>query len=85
MPTVVEINASSLAIRAVLAQEKNDRKFHPILLASRTMYGAERKHSVCEREAIAVIFAVKRVRVYLLTSKSFADFVNQQELRRASA
>ena len=60
---VVETDASSVAVGAVMAQRKEDRKVHPIQLASRTMTSAERKYYACEREALAVIFGLKKFRV----------------------
>ena len=82
-PFVVETDASSVAIGAVLAQKKEDGKVHPIQYASRTMTAAERNYSACEREALAVIFALKKFRVYLLSSIPFTLITDHQALRYA--
>ena len=58
-PLVVETDASSVAVGAVLDQKKEDKKVHPIQYASRRMTGTERHYSAFEKEALAVIFARK--------------------------
>ena len=55
-----------MSVGAVLAQKKEDGRIHPIPYASRTMNTSERKYSACEHEALAVIFSLKKFRVYLL-------------------
>ena len=82
-PFIVETDASSVAVGAVLAQKKEDGKVHPIQYASRTMTAAERNYSAYEREALAVIFALKKFRVYLLFSISFSLITDHQALRYA--
>ena len=80
-PFIVETDASCLSLGAVLAQKKEDGKVHPIQYASRTMTDAEKKYSTCEREALAVIFALKKFRVYLLSSIPFTIITDHQALR----
>ena len=70
-PFLVETNVSSVAVGAVLAQNKEDRRTHRIQYASPTMSQAERKYSACEREALAAIFSLKKSRVFLLSSGPF--------------
>lgn len=53
----VEKDASLNAVAAVLAQSKEDGEFYTVQYALRTMSAAEQKYSVCEKEALAVIFA----------------------------
>ena len=67
---------------AVLSQKKNDLRIHPVQYASRTLNQAERNYSACEREALAVIFALKKFRIYLL-SETFTLGTNHQALRHA--
>ena len=80
-PFIVETDASNLSLGGVLAQKKEDGKIHPIQFASRTMTDAEKKYSTCEREALAVIFALKKFRVYLLSSTPFTVITDHQALR----
>ena len=80
---VVETDASSVAVGAVLAQKKKDGKIHPVKYASRTMNKTERDYSDCEREALAVIFAFEEVRVYLLSTQRFLLIMDHQFLQYA--
>ena len=70
-PFIVGTDASSVAFGALLAQKKADEKVHPIQYTNRTMAAAERNYSACEREALAVIFALKKFRVYLYPKTFF--------------
>lgn len=80
-PFVEETDASSVAVGAVLAQRKWDKRVHPIQYARRTMQSAERKYSACEREALAAIFALKTFRVYLLSTERFTVITDHQPLQ----
>lgn len=82
-PFVVETGASSIAVGAVLPQKKEDGKIHPIQYASRTMTSTEKNYSACEREALAVIFALKKFRVYLLSTQKFTLITDHQALQYA--
>ena len=58
-PFVVGTDASSVALGAVLAQKKDDGKIHRVQDASRTIAAAEKNYFAGEREALAVMFALK--------------------------
>ncbi len=77
---IVETDASAVALVAVLSQEDDDGSVHPLRFASRTMNTTERNYDVCEREALAVIFALKKFRVYLLGSEKFTVISDHQAL-----
>lgn len=64
-PFIVETDESAHAVGTLLAQKQDDRKIHLIQFTSGTMTAAERRHSACEREALAVIFALKKFRLFL--------------------
>lgn len=65
-PFCVNTGASGRTLGFFLAQKKEDSKIHPMYYANRTFNYAEKKYSTSEREALAVIFVVKKFRVYLL-------------------
>lgn len=48
------------AIGAVLSQKKEDGNVHFIQLASHTLTTTKKKYSACEREALSVVFALKK-------------------------
>ncbi|MEL7308979.1 MAG: reverse transcriptase family protein, partial [Pseudomonadota bacterium] len=63
-------DASDAAVAAVLQQEGR-----PIEYASRALTGAERKYSVSEKECLAILYALKSFRHYLL-GKHFTIFTD---------
>ena len=73
-PFVVETYASSVSVGAVLDQKKEDGKIHPIQYASLTMNTSARKYSACELEALAVIFALKNIRVFAFIYTPQVDY-----------
>ena len=79
-PFIVSTDASDKALGAVLSQKDKDGRNHPIHYASRCLSATEEKYSTVEREALAVIFALKKFRPYLLTSR-FTLFTDHQALK----
>jgi hypothetical protein len=61
---ILNTDASGTAIGAILTQ-KYDGIEHPVCYASRTLNPAERRYSTIERELLAVVWAVKKYRIYL--------------------
>lgn len=57
-PYVVNTDASSVALGVVLSLKKEHGELHPIQFACRTPTSAERNYFVCERDALAVVFAL---------------------------
>ena len=62
----VTLYASGWCLGAILWQYDSERRECPIYYASRQMSQAETKYSTTEREALAVIYACKKFRHYLL-------------------
>ena len=63
-PIVVSADSSSYGIGSCLAH-LIDGKERPVFFASRTLNAAERNYSQVEREALALVFALKKFHFYL--------------------
>ena len=62
----VTLDASGWCFGAILWQYDDNHRESPVYYASRQMSPAERKYTTTEREALAVIYACKKFRHYLL-------------------
>ncbi|XP_029163431.1 uncharacterized protein LOC114934886 [Nylanderia fulva] len=64
IPFVLQTDASSVGIGAVLTQTINEEE-HVIAFASRALADPEKRYTVTEQECLAVIWAIKKFRPYL--------------------
>ena len=62
-------DASEKGFGAILEQEDDEGKRHPIAYASRATNSAEQKYAPTELEVAALVFALEHFQVYLLGSK----------------
>ncbi len=62
-------DASNYALGVVLSQLDSENNLRPISYASRVLNKAEQNYSTIEKEALAMVFATKTFRVYLLGSR----------------
>ena len=65
----IKTDASQVGLGAVLTQEykiEGKKIFMPVLYASRSLKGAKRRYSVTDLEALAVAWAVKTFRSYVM-------------------
>ncbi|GKA98025.1 reverse transcriptase domain-containing protein [Tanacetum coccineum] len=69
LPFELMCDASDFAIGVVLGQ-RHEKHFRPIHYASKTMNEAESHYTTTEKEMLAVVYAFKKFRSYLILNKS---------------
>nr|GEV04966.1 reverse transcriptase domain-containing protein [Tanacetum cinerariifolium] len=69
LPFELMCDASDFAIGAVLGQ-RHEKHFKPILYASKMMNNTESNYTTTEKEMLAVVYAFKKFRSYLIMNKS---------------
>ena len=62
---IIACDTSPYGLGAVLSHIMPDKSERPIMFTSRTLTNAERNYSQIEKEALAVIFAVKKFHQYI--------------------
>ncbi len=67
-PFEMEVDASAIAIGAVLNQKGQDGKTHPVAYYSESFSTPERNYDVYDRELLAIVKALRQWRTYLLGS-----------------
>ena len=79
-PFVLITDASDVGTGAMLAQRNSDRALAPIAFHHHTLSQSERNYSTTERELLAVVKAIEKFRVYLL-SREFELITDHSALR----
>ena len=65
-PFIVQTDASTVGLGAILTRLDDSGKERVVSYASRTLTAREQNYTAMEKEALAVVFATKHFRVYLL-------------------
>ena len=80
LPFHVHLDASSIALGIILAQPREGGLDHPIAFASRKLSSAERNYTTKKRERLAMVYALQKLRHYLL-GVHFKMFKNHSSLK----
>ena len=62
----VHVDASSIAVGVILAQPGEGGLDHPIAFARRKLSSVEHNYTTTERERLAMVYALQKIRHYLL-------------------
>jgi hypothetical protein len=76
----VHVDASAIALGAILAQPGTGDLHHPIEFASMKLSESEHNYSTTEREGLAMVYALQKFRHYLL-GKHFNMFIDHSTLK----
>ena len=63
--STLETDASTMGLGAVLSQQAEDGKIHPVAYASWSLSPQERRYAITELETLAVVWAVSHFHAYL--------------------
>ncbi|KAF8783054.1 Retrovirus-related Pol polyprotein like [Argiope bruennichi] len=68
---IIQCDASNLGIEVVLTQVSDNDGEHPIMYLSKKFSSAEQKYSTTERECVAIIYVVQKLKCYLDGKQKF--------------
>ncbi|XP_057312279.1 uncharacterized protein K02A2.6-like [Hydractinia symbiolongicarpus] len=63
--TEITVDASPIGLGAVISQKQPCGTYRPISYASRSLCPVEQRYSQIERDALAILFAIERFKIYL--------------------
>jgi hypothetical protein len=76
----VHVDASSIALGAILAHPGVGELDHPIAFARRKLSESEKNQNTIEREGLAMVYALQKFKHYLL-GKQFKIFIGHSSLK----
>lgn len=82
LPIILTTDASDVGISTVITHRYSDNTERPIAYASRVLSDTERRYSVIEREALALIYGARKFQHYLL-GRQFMMRINHLRLSLA--
>ena len=62
---ILETDASTLGLGAILSQKQKDGSIHPITYSSRQLQRSEKNYGITELETLAIVWSLKHFRPYL--------------------
>ncbi|GBN04117.1 Retrovirus-related Pol polyprotein from transposon 17.6 [Araneus ventricosus] len=62
---IIQTDASDLGIGILLSQRDGQNEEHPVLYLSKKFTDAQRKYGTTEKECVAIIYAIKKLKYYL--------------------
>ena len=80
LPVSLACNASSYGLGAVIQHTMPDGSERPVAFASRTMNHAEKNYSQLEKEALGILFGLKRFHSYLF-GRQFTLYTDHKPLQ----
>lgn len=79
LPIVLSTDASNVAVAGILSHEFENGEVKPIAFVSRALSSAERNYSTIQKEALAIVYSVVKLRQYLLGNR-FTLFTDHKPL-----
>ena len=76
----MHVDASAIALGAILAQPGVRDLDHPITFTRRKLSDSEHNYNMTEREGLAMVYALQKFRHYLL-GKHFKTFTDHSALK----
>jgi len=80
-PFVLQVDASDIAVGAVLLQEDGDGVLHPICYSSTKFKPHQKSYATIEKEALSIIIALEKFSVYVDNGRKLTVFTDHNPLK----